>query len=47
LGLSISRRIVELLGGSIALTSTVGVGSCFEFWIPEKVADKPAADPAL
>ena len=47
LGLSISRRIVELLGGSIALTSTVGVGSCFEFWIPEKMADKPAADPAL
>lgn len=31
LGLSIARRFVELFGGQLALTSTVGVGSRFHF----------------
>jgi signal transduction histidine kinase/DNA-binding response OmpR family regulator len=34
LGLSISKRIVEALGGSIGATSTKGRGSCFFFSLP-------------
>lgn len=34
LGLTLSRRIVELLGGRMWLESEVGVGSCFGFTLP-------------
>jgi PAS domain S-box-containing protein len=34
LGTSISKQLVELMGGSIQATSEPGVGSCFEFTIP-------------
>jgi signal transduction histidine kinase len=34
LGLSVSRRLVQLLGGSIAVESAVGVGSRFEVRLP-------------
>jgi signal transduction histidine kinase len=34
LGLSIVRRIVERLGGQVAVESQVGSGSCFSFTLP-------------
>ncbi|MCC6914046.1 MAG: CHASE3 domain-containing protein [Rhodospirillaceae bacterium] len=39
LGLSISKRIVEALGGSIGATSTKGRGSCFFFSLPLAAGD--------
>ena len=36
LGLTLSRRIVELLGGRMWLESEVGVGSTFGFFLPER-----------
>jgi signal transduction histidine kinase len=34
LGLAISKRIVEQLGGTIAVTSTIGQGTRFVVWLP-------------
>jgi signal transduction histidine kinase/CheY-like chemotaxis protein len=34
LGLPLARKLAELLGGSVRVESTVGVGSAFEAWIP-------------
>ena len=39
LGLSIAQKQVELLGGSLALESTVGVGTRFRFEIPLEAAE--------
>jgi len=36
LGLYLSRRIVEAHGGAIAVRSTLGEGSVFSVWLPEK-----------
>jgi signal transduction histidine kinase/nucleoside-diphosphate-sugar epimerase len=42
LGLSICRRLLGLMGGGIALSSTVGEGSAFRIWFPLE----PAAEDA-
>jgi PAS domain S-box-containing protein len=34
LGLTITRRLVEMMGGSITVTSTKGAGSCFTVLLP-------------
>ncbi len=37
LGLAIVKRIVEAHGGEVSVTSTVGKGSTFSFWLPGNV----------
>ncbi len=37
LGLSLTKRIIELHGGTISFTSKYGEGSCFSFSIPRKI----------
>jgi PAS domain S-box-containing protein len=46
LGLAISRRLVQLLGGEIALASTSDRGSVFHFSIDAPVAPPPEGQPA-
>ncbi|WP_127026106.1 MHYT domain-containing protein [Rheinheimera mangrovi] len=52
LGTTISKQLVELMGGQITVQSTEGVGSCFEFSLPLKegkaiVAPQQGYVPAL
>ena len=39
LGLAITRRLVELMGGKIIVSSTPGEGSCFSVQLPERASD--------
>jgi CheY-like chemotaxis protein/anti-sigma regulatory factor (Ser/Thr protein kinase) len=47
LGLTLCRRIVTLMGGTLTLESKVGVGSTFGFHIPMREAAGPSADDGL
>jgi len=44
LGLAISRRIVEQMGGSIAVSSIPGVGATFRFSLTLPWSEKPVSD---
>jgi len=41
LGLAICKKVVEGLGGTIGVDSSLGVGSCFWFEVPAKRSDPP------
>lgn len=46
LGLAICKRVVEVMGGEIAVTSTPGAGSCFTVGLPFEAAPSAATDDA-
>ena len=45
LGLPLSRRLAELLGGHLTIASEPGVGSTFSFTIPAAYSTRGASDP--
>ena len=47
LGLTIARRLVELMGGQLGVDSTLGPGSCFHFTIPVEFLGPPVSPPAV
>ena len=47
LGLAISKRLIDLMGGDVQVTSQPGAGTTIEFWLPYVPAlEAPAGKPA-
>jgi signal transduction histidine kinase/ActR/RegA family two-component response regulator len=46
LGLTVCKRLTDLMGGEITVTSTAGQGSCFRFNLPLQPAGDTEAEPA-
>jgi signal transduction histidine kinase/CheY-like chemotaxis protein len=46
LGLTISKRLAVLMGGTIDVSSTPGVGSCFRIELPFVIGSQAVAEPA-
>jgi CheY-like chemotaxis protein len=44
LGLSVVHRLAQLHGGTVAVTSEPGKGSCFTVWLPLRLDGEPAPD---
>ena len=44
LGLSVVHRLAQLHGGTVAVTSEVGKGSCFTVWLPLRLEDESLRD---
>ncbi len=42
LGLVISKRFIELMGGTMSLSSQLGNGSCFTIWLPTEPPENQA-----
>ena len=47
LGLPLSRRLAELLGGTLSVQSELGIGSTFSLKIPTQYSARPAPAPAI
>ena len=47
IGLSLSRRFANLLGGDLAVTSVIGSGSCFTITVPTNLASYSIAPPQV
>ena len=45
LGLSLSKKLAQVLGGDVGVTSTVGVGSTFSVTIPLRLPENASAGP--
>ncbi len=43
LGLAMVKQMTELLGGSVAVASKPGQGTCFAAWIPLRMGSRPAS----
>jgi len=46
LGLSIARQIIESHGGELVVHSTVGIGSTFVAWLPDRAVARDDRDPS-